>query len=67
MPIYEYMCLECCEEFSLLRSMNASDRDLKCPKCSSQKVKKVISAFSCSAGSGESVSSHSGHSHRGGG
>ncbi|MBI5639547.1 MAG: zinc ribbon domain-containing protein [Nitrospirae bacterium] len=48
MPIYEYVCQECSEKFSLLQSVHAGDNDAKCPKCASQKVKKVMSSFCCS-------------------
>ena len=51
MPIYEYVCLKCNEKFSLFRSMNASEHEIGCPKCSSAEVKKIISSFCCSSGS----------------
>lgn len=51
MPIYEYICLKCNEKFSLLQSIHAKEKDAECPKCASNEVKKVISAFSCSLGS----------------
>ena len=57
MPIYEYICLKCNEKFSLLQSINASGLDTKCPRCASNEVKKVISAFCCSSGSGGDVAS----------
>jgi putative FmdB family regulatory protein len=45
MPIYEYRCNECGEEFEkFLRSMSAS-KDLCCPKCGSRRVAKAISLF----------------------
>ena len=57
MPIYEYICLKCNEKFSLLRSIDASDHDTDCPKCTSNDVKKVISSFCCSSGSGGDMNS----------
>lgn len=57
MPIYEYICKECGERFSLLQGINASEKDTQCPKCRSGRVKKVISAFCCPTGSGGSASS----------
>ena len=57
MPIYEYMCLKCCEQFSLLQSVTCDQKETKCPKCSSGDVKKMLSSFCCSSGSGKSVSS----------
>jgi len=56
MPIYEYMCLKCNEKFSLLQSVRTSEKDTVCPKCTSKDVKKVISSFCCSAGSGGGAS-----------
>jgi len=57
MPIYEYVCLKCNEKFSLLQNIHASGHDTCCPKCSSKEIKKVISAFCCSPGSGGGESS----------
>ncbi len=51
MPIYEYICRDCTEKFSRLQSIHASEKDTSCPKCASNNVKKVLSAFSCSASS----------------
>ncbi len=47
MPVYEYLCVKCSERFSLLRSINADDKDLCCPKCSAGDVKKLVSSFCC--------------------
>ena len=57
MPIYEYICLNCNEKFSLLQSLYPADRSTECPVCNSDKVKKVISSFCCA----KSDSSSSGH------
>jgi len=46
MPIYEYKCGSCAEDFEKLVFGN---QDVSCPKCSSKKVKKKFSVF-CSAG-----------------
>lgn len=48
MPIYEYRCDKCGEGFSVLRSVAAADKDTTCTECGSKRVKKVMSAFSCS-------------------
>jgi putative FmdB family regulatory protein len=58
MPIYEYVCNTCGDRFSLLRGMNAKD-DAECPKCGSGDVRKVMSSFCCSSGSGAGASSPS--------
>ncbi len=57
MPIYEYSCTKCKEVFSVFQSVNASEKDTKCPKCNSNDVKKKVSSFSCCSFGGGSVSS----------
>jgi putative FmdB family regulatory protein len=53
MPIYEYVCKKCSEVFSVYQSITVSESETNCPKCSSNDVKKRISAFSyCSIGGG---------------
>lgn len=48
MPIYEYQCKKCENEFEKL-VFNSSDK-ISCPKCKSVKVTRVMSAFAFSAG-----------------
>ncbi|MDH4231933.1 MAG: zinc ribbon domain-containing protein [Nitrospirota bacterium] len=67
MPIYEYICLNCTEKFSVLQSIHASGHDTKCPKCASKEIKKVISAFCCSSGSAGASSSYPSGGFSGGG
>lgn len=68
MPIYEYTCTKCNEVFSVFQSVNATEKDTRCPKCGSNDVKKKISAFSCcSIGGGTSFSSLGGFGGFGGG
>ncbi len=45
MPIYEYRCNVCKEDFEKLVFGN---REVICPKCSSRDVKKKMSAFGMS-------------------
>ena len=45
MPIYEYRCNACSEEFEKLVFGN---KDVDCPKCSSLDVKKKMSTFGMS-------------------
>lgn len=47
MPIYEYSCKKCNEVFSVFQSVNANEKDTKCPKCGADEVQKKISSFSC--------------------
>jgi putative FmdB family regulatory protein len=44
MPIYEFRCLQCGKVFELLK-MKKEDESLKmkCPKCSSPEVERVLS------------------------
>ncbi len=55
MPVYEYKCCKCGVIFSTFQKIGASEGDTECPECSSNTVKKVFSAFSCSS-SGNSSS-----------
>jgi len=45
MPIYEYTCNQCGENFEKLVFGN---KPADCPKCSSQDIKKKLSAFGMS-------------------
>ncbi|GBD99163.1 zinc ribbon domain protein [bacterium BMS3Abin07] len=47
MPIYEYICNKCGRQFSILQSVGSTEKDTRCSECGSDKVQKVISAFSC--------------------
>ncbi|MBZ0156411.1 MAG: zinc ribbon domain-containing protein [Alphaproteobacteria bacterium] len=62
MPIYEYSCKKCNEVFSVFQSMNASEKDTKCPKCGSNDVVKKISSFSCCSPASGGASAHGGFS-----
>lgn len=42
MPIYEYQCQKCGEKFEKLMF---KQEDVRCPKCRSQKARKVPSSF----------------------
>ncbi len=45
MPIYEYICNACSEEFEKLVFGN---KEVDCPKCSSKDIKKKMSTFGMS-------------------
>ncbi len=57
MPIYEYICRKCDEEFEQL----VFDREaaIECPACGSRKVKKCLSVFAHKSDSGFTSSSGS--------
>ncbi len=57
MPIYEFECEACGEVFEEL--VFGSPEGIKCPKCKSEKVKRLMSAFGFRSGS-KFVSSASG-------
>jgi putative FmdB family regulatory protein len=57
MPIYEYRCQACGEEFDkLIRSLSQIPQEMICPKCQSKEVQRVVSAPAVHTGgrSGES-------------
>jgi putative FmdB family regulatory protein len=48
MPIYEYTCEACGEEFEKLVRRGADD--IVCPACGASDVTKEFSAFACKSG-----------------
>lgn len=53
MPLYEYRCEKCGRTFEKFRRMSEADRDVQCPYCESEEVKRELSTFSmggCGAG-----------------
>jgi putative FmdB family regulatory protein len=61
MPIYEYRCCECKHTFSRLQRVGAGSEGVRCPKCESVKVERLLSSFAStsSAADGASRSAHS--------
>jgi putative FmdB family regulatory protein len=51
MPIYEYRCRDCEREFSRLQKIGAGTEGVKCPKCESEKVERLLSSFASTSGS----------------
>jgi len=49
MPIYEYQCQECEENFEILQLSCEEQAAVGCPQCGSEQTEKLISAFSTSA------------------
>ncbi len=58
MPIYEYRCLTCQEEFESL--VIGGERDVTCPRCRKDKLERLMSA--CGFKSGGSFTPSSGSS-----
>ena len=48
MPIYEYQCQDCGEEFDMLRRVNDRDEDVECPYCHAKHAERQISLTSAS-------------------
>jgi putative FmdB family regulatory protein len=48
MPIYEFRCNQCQNEFEKL-VLNSSEK-IVCPQCKSKKVQRMMSAFAFSSG-----------------
>ena len=46
MPVYEYKCNDCAEDFEKL--VYGSDPDVSCPQCSSTNITKKFSLFGMS-------------------
>ena len=65
MPIYEFRCCNCCEEFETL--VFNSNEKVTCPKCEGDKVERLMSGFAHKSEGGKMVSSSSGCSSCSGG
>jgi putative FmdB family regulatory protein len=61
MPIYEFKCNECDDEFEKMVPFSEADRTQSCPTCQSLNTRKKISAFAShgSTAGGAGVSSGS--------
>lgn len=52
MPIFEFVCKQCGNEFDVLVSSSKKD-EIKCSACGSVQLKKKLSSFSTTSGSKE--------------
>ena len=57
MPIYTYVCKDCGEKFDLLIGVTSEKTELKCKKCNSRKIDKILSSFSVGSSKGKPSSS----------
>jgi putative FmdB family regulatory protein len=46
MPLYEFRCQECKNQFEVLVSSASAAEEITCTKCASRNIKKTISATS---------------------
>jgi putative FmdB family regulatory protein len=51
MPIYEYQCKGCGNEFSRLQFIGADADGVRCPKCKSPEVERQMSTFASTSSS----------------
>jgi len=56
MPLYTYLCKDCGEKFDLLIGVTSEEIKLKCKKCGSRNIDKVLSAFNVGSSIGKSGS-----------
>jgi len=60
MPIYEYQCNECQEEFEKMVRLSEADAKQECPKCHSKRTRKRLSKVAAQIASGGSPVSNCG-------
>ncbi len=60
MPIYEYQCCNCSEQFE--RLVFRSDEAVNCPKCESSNVQKMMSVCGFKSGGDKGAASSRGAS-----
>jgi len=46
MPVFEYKCTECDSRFEVLHKSVNNIEKVECPECHSNKINKLLSAFS---------------------
>lgn len=54
MPIYEYRCKQCDEQFEMIRPMGDTGKGLACPECGARRPEKLPTTFAAHGGSGKS-------------
>jgi putative FmdB family regulatory protein len=52
MPIYEFKCNKCGENFEEILFPSDDERNLRCPSCKGNDICKLVSCFSSGSGSG---------------
>ena len=46
MPLFEFSCLDCAKRFTFLTGVVADENPPRCPRCQSERLKKLMSKFS---------------------
>ncbi len=59
MPIYEYQCNECGEEFETFVLSPFRAEEVECPRCHSQNVRRKISLFGFTGSKGNTSTARS--------
>lgn len=54
MPLYEYRCRDCGEEFEELVKMNTPTESIACPTCGQHHAERKLSMFASRSSSGSS-------------
>ncbi|MBL7127257.1 MAG: zinc ribbon domain-containing protein [Dehalococcoidales bacterium] len=49
MPVYEYKCKSCGEQFEIRRSLQEQEKEPECPSCWTRNTQRVFSIFSSSS------------------
>ena len=57
MPIYEYQCLSCENEFQALVLKKEEEKDLLCPQCNGKQIKRLISSVAYHSSEGDRLAS----------
>lgn len=52
MPIYEYRCKGCQNDFEALVWTSREEKSVECPKCNTREVERILSPFARTAGTG---------------
>jgi len=52
MPIYEYKCEKCGNQFVLRKELNEAEKGVKCPLCGAEDSRRVFSTFGTCQGCG---------------
>lgn len=56
MPLFEFQCTDCKDDFEELVRSTAAVSEVKCPRCGSQHVKRKLSVFASKVSGGGGLS-----------